>query len=143
MKNSLFFSFGLLLALGSCINGEQTFNTDYTHLLSGGNSKVWMLNGGRTNGQKNMNQARWGELLFVFDIEGNFILGSFADFHRGSYSKGRFLYNEKQKSLKIYLKDAYWVFKLAAIQEDGLLLEKVKGSFAADWLQLVPLPIPA
>lgn len=89
-----------------------------------------------------MNQAKWGELLFVFDIDGNFILGSFADFHRGSYSKGRFVYNEKQKRLKIDLNDAHWVFELASIQEDALLLEKVKGSFAADWLQLIPLPIP-
>jgi len=56
MKSSWFFSVLLLFLLGACINGEQTFRADYTHLLSSGNSKVWMLSASQLQEQADLQQ---------------------------------------------------------------------------------------
>jgi hypothetical protein len=74
MKSSWFFKLALLFLLSACINGEQTYRADHTHLLSGGNSKFWMLKGTQQNEQMQLKRNSWGEVLFVFYLTGEVLV---------------------------------------------------------------------
>jgi hypothetical protein len=131
MKSSWFFSVLLLFLLGACINGEQTFRADYTHLLSSGNSKVWMLSASQTQEQADL-QQNTGEVL----------VGSFGDLDKGTFDKGHFQYDENKQELRIQIKAESWKFKLDVVNEEKLVLQTISGQDLAAYLHLVPLTVP-
>jgi hypothetical protein len=141
MKNSWYFSL-LLLFLTSCINGEQTFRADHTHFLSSGNSKVWMLKGTQQNEQAQLQRNAWGEILFVFYVTGEVLVGSFGDLDKGVYDKGHFKYLENSEQLTLQIGKEKWAFKIHAIQDDEIVLKTIKGNYLAAYLHLVPLTLP-
>lgn len=141
MKNNWYFSL-LLLFLTSCINGEQTFRADYTHFLSSGNSKVWMLKGTQQNEKAQLKRNTWGEILFVFYVTGEVLVGSFGDLDKGAYDKGHFKYLEKSEQLTIQIGKEKWAFKVHTLKEDEIVLKTVKGNYLAAYLHLVPLSLP-
>jgi hypothetical protein len=141
MKNSWYFSL-LLLILTSCINGEQTYRADYTHFLSSGNSKVWMLKGTQQSEQSQLHRNTWGEILFVFYVTGEVLVGSFGDLDKCAYDKGHFTYLEKSEQLSIQIGKEKWVFKVHAIEDDEIVLKTIKGNYLAAYLHLVPLTLP-
>ena len=141
MKNSWYFSL-LLLFLTSCINGEQTFRADHTHFLSSGNSKVWMLKGTQQNEQAQLQRNAWGEILFVFYVTGEVLVGSFGDLDKGVYDKGYFKYLENSEQLTIQIDKEKWAFKIHAIEDDEIVLKTIKGNYLAAYLHLVPLTVP-
>jgi hypothetical protein len=142
MKSSWFFKLALLLLLSACINGEQTYRADHTFLLSGGNSKVWMLKGTQQNTEAKLKRNSWGEILFVFYLTGEVLVGSFGDLEKGTFDKGRFSYQEDKEELTIRINAEKWKFKLRVVSEDKLELHTLSGSYLAPYMQLVPLPIP-
>jgi hypothetical protein len=141
MKNSWYFSL-LLLFLTACINGEQTYRADYTHFLSGGNSKVWMLKGTQQNELAQLQRNAWGEILFVFYVTGEVLVGSFGDLDKGAYDKGHFTYLEKSEQLSIQIGKEKWTFQVQAIKDDEIVLKTKKGNSLAAYLHLVPLTLP-
>jgi hypothetical protein len=141
MKNSWYFSL-LLLLLSACINGEQTFRADHTHFLSSGNSKVWMLKGTQQQEQGEVHKNTWGEILFVFYVTGEVLVGSFGDFDKGAYDKGHFKFNEDKEQLTIQINKEKWAFKVHALQDDALVLKTLKGKDLASYLHLTPLTLP-
>ncbi len=128
--------------LSACINGEQTYRADHTFLLSGGNSKVWMLKGTQQNTEAKLKRNSWGEILFVFYLTGEVLVGSFGDLEKGTFDKGRFSYQEDKEELTIRINAEKWKFKLRVVSEDKLELHTLSGSYLAPYMQLVPLPIP-
>lgn len=142
MKSSWFFKLALLLMLSACINGEQTYRADHTFLLSGGNSKVWMLKGTQQNAVAKLKRNSWGEILFVFYFTGEVLVGSFGDLEKGTFDKGRFSYQEDKEELTIRINAEKWKFKLRVVSEDKLELRTLSGSYLAPYMQLVPLPVP-
>jgi hypothetical protein len=142
MKSSWFFSVLLLFLLGACINGEQTFRADYTHLLSSGNSKVWMLSASQLHEQDALQKNAWGEVLFVFYITGEVLVGSFGDLDKGTFDKGHFQYDENKQELRIQIKAESWKFKLDVVNEEKLVLQTISGQDLAAYLHLVPLTVP-
>jgi hypothetical protein len=133
MKNSWYFSL-LLLLLSACINGEQTFRADHTHFLSSGNSKVWM--------QGELHKNAWGEILFVFYVTGEVLVGSFGDFDKGAYDKGHFRFNENKEQLTILINKEKWAFKIHTLADDALVLKTLKGDDLSSYLHLTPLTLP-
>jgi hypothetical protein len=142
MKSSWFFKLVLLFLLSACINGEQTYRADHTFLLSGGNSKVWMLKSTQQNDKAKINLNSWGEVLFVFYKTGEVLVGSFGDLEKGTFDKGHFSYHEDKEELAIRINAEKWKFKLHVVSEDKLELQTLSGSYLAPYMQLVPLPIP-
>ncbi len=142
MKSSWFFKLALLLLLSACINGEQTYRADHTFLLSGGNSKVWMLKGTQQNAEAKLQRNSWGEVLFVFYLTGEVLVGSFGDLAKGNFDKGHFSYQEDNEELTIRINAEKWKFKLRVVSEDELALQTLRGSYLAPYMRLVPLPIP-
>jgi hypothetical protein len=142
MRSSWFFKIALLLLLSACINGEQTYRADHTHLLSGGNSKVWMLNGTQQHEQDELHRNSWGEVVFVFYLTGEVLVGSLGDLAKGTFDKGHFTYQEDKEELTIQIKAEKWKFKLRVEGEEKLELETLSGAYLAPYMQLVPLPIP-
>ncbi|MFM7007444.1 MAG: hypothetical protein ACKOWX_09350 [Flavobacteriales bacterium] len=143
MKSSWFFSvFALLFTLNSCINGEQTYRADHTHLLSSGNSKVWMLRGTQQHEDGAISKNTWGEVLFIFYLTGEVLVGSFGDLEKQTFDKGRFEYQEDKEELRIFIANEKWVFKLETRAEDHLVLKTKKGANIAPYLHLVPLTLP-
>jgi hypothetical protein len=142
MKSSWFFKLALLLLLSACINGEQTYRADYSYLLSGGNSKVWMLKGTHQNIDAPLQRNSWGEVLFVFYLTGEVLVGSFGDLAKGNFDKGHFSYQKNKEELTIHINAEKWKFRLHAVREDKLELQTLSGSYLAPYMQLVPLPIP-
>lgn len=142
MKSSWFFKLALLFLLSACINGEQTYRADHTYLLSGGNSKVWMLKGTQHNAEAKLQRNSWGEVLFVFYLTGEVIVGSFGDLEKGTFDKGHFSYQEDKEELSIRIKSEKWKFKLRVFSEEKLELQTLSGAYLAPYMQLVPLPIP-
>jgi hypothetical protein len=142
MKSSWFFKLALLLLLSACINGEQTFRADHTHLLSGGNSKVWMLKGTQQDIAAKLHRNSWGEVLFVFYLTGEVLVGSFGDLAKGTFDKGHFSYQEDKEELTIQIKAEKWKFKLRVVGEEKLELQTLRGSYLAPYMQLVPLTVP-
>ncbi len=142
MKSSWFFKLALLFLLSACINGERTYRADHTHLLSGGNSKVWMLKGTQQNEQMQLKRNSWGEVLFVFYLTGEVLVGSFGDFDKGTFDKGHFSYQEENEELTIWINAEKWKFKMNIVREDELELKTLKGSYLAPYMNLVPLTVP-
>jgi hypothetical protein len=142
MKSSWFFKLVLLFLLSACINGEQTYRADHTFLLSGGNSKVWMLKSTQQNAKAKLKRNSWGEVLFVFYITGEVLVGSFGDLEKGTFDKGHFSYKEDKEELSIRINAEKWKFKLRVLSEDRLELQTLSGSYLAPYMQLVTLPIP-
>jgi hypothetical protein len=141
MKNSWYFSV-LLLLLSACINGEQTFRADHTHFLSSGNSKVWMLKATQQNEQARLKRNSWGEILFVFYVTGEVLVGSFGDFDKGAYDKGHFNFNEDKEQLTIQINKEKWTFNIQTLNDDQIVLKTVKGKYLAAYLHLAPLTVP-
>lgn len=141
MKNSWYFSL-LVLFLTSCINGEQTFRADHTHFLSGGNSKVWMLKGTQQQEQGQLQSNAWGEILFVFYVTGEVLVGSFGDLDKGAYDKGHFKFHENKEELTIYIGKEKWTFKVQSLQDEQIILKTLRGKYLARYLHLVPLSLP-
>jgi len=141
MKNSWYFSL-LLLFLTSCINGEQTFRADHTHFLSGGNSKVWMLKGTQQQEQGQLQRNTWGEILFVFYVTGEVLVGSFGDLDKGAYDKGHFKFHENKEELTIHIGKEKWTFKVQSLQDEQIVLKTLRGKDLARYLHLVPLSLP-
>ena len=143
MKNSWFFkSFLLLFLWSSCINGEQTYRADHTQLLSGGNSKVWMLSGTQQDEQGQKKRNAWGEVLFVFYLTGEVLIGSFGDLDKGTFDKGHFSYQEDKEELTIWINSEKWKFKMNIESEDELVFQTLKGAYLAPFMHLVPLSVP-
>lgn len=142
MKSSWFFKLALLFLLSACINGEQTYRADHTYLLSGGNSKVWMLKGTQQNNEAKLMRNSWGEVLFVFYLTGEVLVGSFGDLEKRTFDKGHFSYQEDKEELTIRINAEKWKFKLRVVGEDKLELQTLSGDYLAPYMQLVPLPIP-
>lgn len=143
MKSNWFFNIlALLLSLNACINGEQTYRADHTHLLSGGNSKVWMLQGTQQHIEDRIRKNSWGEVLFVFYQTGEVLVGSFGDLEKQTFDKGSFEYLEEKEQLRISIAKEKWVFKLDTHAEDHLVLSTKKGAYLAPYLHLVPLTVP-
>lgn len=128
--------------LSACINGEQTYRADHTHLLSGGNSKFWMLKGTQQNEQMQLKRNSWGEVLFVFYLTGEVLVGSFGDFDKGTFDKGHFSYQEDNEELTIRINAEKWKFKMNIVREDELQLKTLEGSYLAPYMYLVPLTVP-
>jgi hypothetical protein len=141
MKSSWYFSLFLLL-LSACINGEQTFRADHTHFLSSGNSKVWMLKATQQNEQARLKRNSWGEILFVFYVTGEVLVGSFGDFDKGAYDKGHFNFNEDKEQLTIQINKEKWTFNIQTLNDDQIVLKTVKGKYLAAYLHLAPLTVP-
>jgi hypothetical protein len=141
MKSSWYFSL-LLLLLSACINGEQTFRADHTHFLSSGNSKVWMLKATQQNDQAQLKRNSWGEILFVFYVTGEVLVGSFGDFDKGAYDKGHFNFNEDKEQLTIQINKEKWTFNIQTLNDDQIVLKTVKGKYLAAYLHLAPLTVP-
>ncbi|MEY4486047.1 MAG: hypothetical protein RL440_578 [Bacteroidota bacterium] len=141
MKSSWYFSL-LLLLLSACINGEQTFRADHTHFLSSGNSKVWMLKATQQNEQARLKRNSWGEILFVFYVTGEVLVGSFGDFDKGAYDKGHFNFNEDKEQLTIQINKEKWTFNIQTLNDDQIVLKTVKGKYLAAYLHLAPLTVP-
>ncbi len=143
MINSWFFKGFLLLFLwSSCINGEQTYRADHTHLLSGGNSKVWMLSGTRQVKQGPKKRNAWGEVLFVFYLTGEVLIGSFGDLDKGTFDKGHFRYQEEKEELTIWINSEKWKFKMTLESEEKLVFQTLEGPYLAPFMDLVPLSVP-
>ena len=142
MKSSWFFKLALLFLLSACINGEQTYRADHTHLLSGCNSKFWMLKGTQQNEQMQLKRNSWGEVLFVFYLTGEVLVGSFGDFDKGTFDKGHFSYQEDNEELTIRINAEKWKFKMNIVREDELQLKTLEGSYLAPYMYLVPLTVP-
>ena len=142
MINSWFFKLALLFLLSACINGEQTYRADHTHLLSGGNSKVWMLKGTQQNEQMQLKRNSWGEVLFVFYLTGEVLVGSFGDLDKGTFDKGHFSYQEDKEELIIWINSEKWKFKMNIESEDELIFQTLKGPYLAPFMHLVPLTVP-
>lgn len=143
MKSSWYFKIVCaLLLLSACINGEQTYRTDHTFLLSAGNSKVWMLKGTQQKEQAGFQKYAWGETLFVFYVTGEILIGSFQDLDNGTFDKGRFKYFEDNNELLISIANEHWVFELENPSEEGVVLKTKKGSNLAAVLYLQPLGLP-
>ena len=141
MKSSWYFSLFLLL-LSACINGEQTFRADHTHFLSSGNSKVWMLKATQQNEQARLKRNSWGEILFVFYVTGEVLVGSFGDFDKGAYDKGHFNFNEDKEQLTIQINKEKWTFNIQTLNDDQIVLKTVKGKYLAAYLHLAPFTVP-
>jgi hypothetical protein len=142
MKSSWFFKLALLFLLSACINGEQTYRADHTYLLSGGNSKVWMLKGTQQNAEAKLQRNSWGEVLFVFYLTGEVLVGSFGDLEKGTFDNGHFKYLENSEQLTIQIGKEKWAFKVHAIKDDEIILKTIKGNYLAAYLHLVPLNLP-
>lgn len=143
MKSNWCFSLlGLFFVLFSCINGEQTYRADHTHLLSSGNSKVWMLQGTQQDKNEQVHRNSWGESLFVFYLTGEVLVGSFGDLENHTFDKGHFEYLEDKEELHISIANEKWVFKLEVLAEDHLVLKTQEGAYLAPYLHLVPLTVP-
>lgn len=142
MIKNFYFSVILILILGACVNGEQTISADYTHLLSGGNSKVWMVSGFSQDLKNSFTQEPWGEYIFVFDINGAVMFGSFYDLHNHSFTSGHFQYGITSQKLSMHLNNIHWIFELESVEQDQLILKKIKGQDLSTYLRLIPLPIP-
>lgn len=143
MKSSWFFKLlSAIVLLSACINGEQTFRADHTFLLSGGNSKVWMLKGTQKHQSSELQKKAWGEVLFVFYHTGEVLVGSFGDLDKGTFDKGHFKYFEDNNELLISIANEHWVFKLENPSEEAVLLQTKKGAHLAAVLHLVPLSLP-
>ena len=141
MKSSWYFSLFLLL-LSACINGEQTFRADHTHFLSSSNSKVWMLKATQQNEQARLKRNSWGEILFVFYVTGEVLVGSFGDFDKGAYDKGHFNFNEDKEQLTIQINKEKWTFNIQTLNDDQIVLKTVKGKYLAAYLHLAPFTVP-
>ncbi|MBM3917095.1 MAG: hypothetical protein FJ349_05705 [Sphingomonadales bacterium] len=131
-----------VILLSACINGEQTYRVDHTFLLSGGNSKVWMLKGTQMNTNSELKNNAWGEVLFVFYLTGEVLVGSFGDLDRGTFDKGRFKYFESKNELLISIANEHWVFELENPSDEGIVLQTKKGKNLASLMHLVPLSLP-
>jgi putative heme iron utilization protein len=142
MKSSWFFSVILFFLLGACVNGEQTFRADHTHLISGGNSKVWQLMGTQQTKDAQLKRNDWGETMFVFYVSGEVLVGSFGDFDKGTFDKGHFKFHSKQDELSVHIASEKWRFKLDVLSEDHLVLRTIKGQNLATYLHLIPLEVP-
>ncbi len=143
MKSSWFFKLlSAIVLLSACINGEQTYRADHTFLLSGGNSKVWMLKGTQKHQSSELQKNAWGEVLFVFYQTGEVLVGSFGDLDKGTFDKGRFKYFEDNNELLISIANEHWVFKLENPSEEAVSLQTKKGAHLAAVLHLVPLSLP-
>lgn len=143
MKSSWFFKLlSAIVLLSACINGEQTYRADHTFLLSGGNSKVWMLKGTQKHQSSELQKNAWGEVLFVFYLTGEVLVGSFGDLDKGTFDKGHFEYFEDNNELLISIANEHWVFKLENPSEEAVSLQTKKGAHLAAVLHLVPLSLP-
>ena len=101
-----------------------------------------MLKGTQQQEQGELHKNAWGEILFVFYVTGEVLVGSFGDFDKGVYDKGHFKFNEDKEQLSIQINKEKWVFKVQILQDDALVLQTLKGNDLASFLQLTPLTLP-
>jgi ribosomal 30S subunit maturation factor RimM len=101
-----------------------------------------MLKGTHQNIDAPLQRNSWGEVLFVFYLTGEVLVGSFGDLAKGNFDKGHFSYQKNKEELTIHINAEKWKFKLHAVREDKLELQTLSGSYLAPYMQLVPLPIP-
>ena len=101
-----------------------------------------MLKGTQQNEQAQLQRNTWGEILFVFYVTGEVLVGSFGDLDKGVYDKGHFKYLEKSEQLTVQIGKEKWAFKVHSIKEDEIVLKTVKGNYLAAYLHLVPMTLP-
>ena len=101
-----------------------------------------MLSASQLHEQDALQQNAWGEVLFVFYITGEVLVGSFGDLEKGTFDKGHFQYDENKQELRIQIKSESWKFKLDVVNEEKLVLQTISGQDLAAYLHLVSLTVP-
>lgn len=142
MKNSWHFSAILVVLLSSCINGEQTYQVDYTNILCGGNSKVWELDHSKTSENESPRFYTWGQGVFVFYLSGKVEIGSLKDFATKNSDTGSFTYDQSNQILTIKVEKEIWKFQLSLDRDGALWLKTIQGSGLSKYMHLVPLREP-
>ena len=84
----------------------------------------------------------WGEVLFVFYLTGEVLVGSFGDLDKGTFDKGHFSYQEDKEELIIWINSEKWKFKMNIESEDELIFQTLKGPYFAPYIHLIPLTVP-
>jgi hypothetical protein len=141
MKNSWHFKLLFFLVLGSCINGEQTYQVDYTDLLNGGNSKVWEL-AQEDVVNSSVGKQSWAEVVFVFYESGKVLVGSLEDLAKHKFDAGVYQYKAQKQELQMQINGETLLFGLSIDNHDGLWLKTKKGKNISKFLHLVPLSEP-
>ena len=142
MKNSWHFSAILLFLLSSCINGEQTYQVDYTNLLCGGNSKIWELDLTKTSENESPRFYTWGKGVFVFYFSGKVEIGSLQDFATKTSDTGTFTYNQSNQILTVKVEKEIWKFQMSLDRDGALWLKTIQGTGLSKYMHLVPLREP-
>ncbi len=101
-----------------------------------------MLKATQQNEQARLKRNSWGEILFVFYVTGEVLVGSFGDFDKGAYDKGHFNFNEDKEQLTIQINKEKWTFNIQTLNDDQIVLKTVKGKYLAAYLHLAPLTVP-
>ncbi|MFM6946265.1 MAG: hypothetical protein ACKOWW_03935 [Flavobacteriales bacterium] len=142
MRNNWLFSILLLIVLGSCINGEQTYRVDYTNILCGGNSKVWELDVTKATENGAQRTYQRGEGLFIFYGGGKVEIGSLKDLSEHTTDKGSYTFNQTTQILTIRIAKEYWKFNLSMDRDGNLWLKTLTGHGLNKYMHLVPLRAP-
>lgn len=143
MKSNWHFSILLLLLLTACLNGEHTYEVDYTNMLCGGNSKVWELDLSKTSVNEAPVYYSWGKVLFVFYHSGKVLVGSVNKLSQSTCEKGKFSYSPENHKLTLFVNHEVWEFDLTLDENGGLWLQTIKGKGLSKYLHLLPLREPA
>ncbi len=101
-----------------------------------------MLKGTQQNELAQLQRNAWGEILFVFYVTGEVLVGSFGDFDKGTFDKGHFKYDTRREQLIVQIGKEKWTFKIQTLNDDQIVLKTVKGKYLAAYLHLAPLSVP-
>lgn len=139
MKSSLFL-ITLCISLYSCTTGYPLKPVTYEDLFTDGTSKVWVINKQFVDdidvAQFDLNSKE----VLIFHDNGKVDYISLKAIGYKRPQKAKFYLDSELKQITIEFPDKSWQFKLTKLEEDRIIMKKMKGSDARFNLELIPLP---
>ncbi len=129
-----------LILLTACTSNYPLKSVDYNDLLTGGNSKVWVIN---KMVVKNVNVAQHdlvNKEVFIFHESGVVDYLPLKAIGEKSPQKGRFYLDSDKRTLSLTFEHKTWRFKLSVLEEHKIVMRPLKKGKAPFTAELIPLP---
>ncbi len=139
MKRVLYFVV-LAIVLYSCTTGYPLKSVTYDDLFTDGTSKVWVINKQFVDdvdvAQFDLNSKE----VLIFHDNGKVDYISLKAMGYKRPQKAKFYLDSELKEMTIEFNDKNWHFKLTKLEENRIIMKRMKGSDAKFNLELIPLP---
>ena len=130
----------LLLFVSACSSGVTLKPVDLGTLFHDGNSKVWLVDKVVIDRQNFAPKQAADKDVFIFYASSKCSFQPLKTIGDFSSKNGEFSIYSDEKILTVYFKKETWVFKLASIKDNKIVLKPTKKSDLKYTLVLIPLP---